>query len=192
MECLHARIRSGVRRVHLLDLRSPLGSGLGHQSIRARLVRARRTAPGRPGQTARRDAGVAGAGHEDVRVGRHEHVCHHATRRRACDEHLGHVGVVRLDEVVDHLHQPGAVAASVVRQRLCGRHVPTVAVLQGARVDNDEALLVRVRTVVGRAGVLVAGSVTAMKLSYTLVCVFQHVTKPGISVDAVRKGTTYS
>jgi len=99
----HARVSAAVARVHSLDLSNPFSLRLDNLAICASRVCGAGAGARATCNTACGDTGVAGSCGDDVWVGGHHDVGHHASGTAAGDEDLGGVGVVFLDRVLDHV-----------------------------------------------------------------------------------------
>lgn len=127
--------------VHGLDLRTPLSRGFDDLAVCAARVSGAGTGSWATGYTTCCHSRVASCGLDNVGIGGHHDVSHHASRAAASDEDLGWVGGVRLDDILDHVVEALVVAARIVRETLCGVDFPAVVVFFGRREDGDEALL---------------------------------------------------
>jgi len=141
---LHARPLARVPGVGVADVRGPLVGGM-LQALGARLVAAHGRGGGvAAGEAGEGDARVCGAGLEDLRVRAHHDVGHHGARGGAHDEDLVLVAVELAEREVDHADDAGRVARAAVRQGAGVVDVPAVAVLGGLRVDDNEAVVIRI------------------------------------------------
>lgn len=101
---------------------------------------------------------------ENLGVGTSHHVGHHATAGEAHDIDLFPVALVPVKSVVDHGDDATRIAASIVGKTGRVVDIPAVALVRGARVDEDEAVLVGERGQSGAAEPLLASTSARMKL----------------------------
>lgn len=135
------RVLAAVPRVHGLGNPGPFLLALDDESVRALSIRGDRRRARAASYTSSSDTRVAGRGSENIGVGGHEHVCHHASGTGSSNENLRRVGVVFRDRVVDHGDEALVVAASITRKALLGVDLPAVGVALGSGIDGDESLL---------------------------------------------------
>jgi hypothetical protein len=128
---LELGVRTAVARVHSLDLVGPLLSRLDDLSVRANTVRADGTRSRRSSHASGSNARVACGSSETVGVCRDKNVGHHATGAGSSNEDLVAVGVVSLDDIVDHADQDLAVTLAVVLESLGTSDIPAVEILGG-------------------------------------------------------------
>jgi hypothetical protein len=114
-------------------------------------------------------ARVGSAGLEDLRVRTGQDVGHHATGREAHDVDARTVGAVAVNGVVDHADDAEGVAAAVVRKAGGVVHIPAVALVRGAGVDQDEAVLVSILGETGPAEPLLGVAAARVELREYLV-----------------------
>jgi len=104
-------------------------SRLDDLSVRANTVRADGTGSWRSGHASGSNARVACGSGETVGVCRDENVGHHASGAGSSNKDFVAVGVVSLDDIVNHADQDLAVALAVMLERLGTGDVPAVGVL---------------------------------------------------------------
>lgn len=126
-----ARILAVEARVHGPDLRIPLGLRLDDLAVCAARVSGTRAGSWATSYTTCCHSRVAGCCRDDIGIGGHHDVGHHASRAGASDEDLGWVGGIRLDDILDHLVEALVVAACISREALCGVDFPAVVVFLG-------------------------------------------------------------
>ena len=136
---LELGVSAAVARVHSLDLVGPLLSRLDYLAVGANTVRADGTGSWRSGHASGSNARVACGSSETVGVRRDKNVGHHASRAGSSNKDLVAVGVVSLDDIVDHADQHLAVTLAVVLESLGTGDIPAVEILGGRREDKDRA-----------------------------------------------------
>ena len=141
MPCGQLGVLARVSRVHGLSDLDPFSLALDDMAVGTLSI-------GRDGGRSRAasdaagsNAGVAGRGSEDVRVGGHHYVGHHAPGAGACDKDLAGVGAVLLDCPFDHGNEALVVSAGITGKALLGVDFPAVGVAFGGGIDCDESFL---------------------------------------------------
>jgi hypothetical protein len=142
-------IGAAVAWVHRTDLVGPLLSRLYDSAVRTDTVGADGAGARRSSHASGSDARVAGSSSKAVWVCRSKHICHHASRAGAGDKDLLGIGIVLLDEVVDHANENLAVTLAVVLERLCAGNIPAVKVLRGGRENKYDTARIGERLVLG-------------------------------------------
>lgn len=162
---LKSRIGAAVAWVHRTDLVGPLLSRLYDSTVRADAVGADRAGSRRPGHASCGNARVASGSSKAVRVCCSKHVCHHASRAGACDKDLLGIGLVRLDDIVNHADKNLAVALAVMLERLCAGDIPAVEVLRRGREYKDDAARIGQGLVLGLLEISRSVPTTGVQLS---------------------------
>lgn len=129
MPGLESGVRATVARIHRLNLISPLLSGLDNLPVRADTVRTNGARSRRPGHASSSNTRVACSSGEAVRVSRGKNIGHHASGAGARDVNLLGVGLVRLDDIVDHADENLTITLTIVLECLGARDIPAVKVL---------------------------------------------------------------
>ena len=134
------------------------------QALGACLVRAEGGSCGRPSEARVGSARVGSAGLEDVGVGTCHDVGHHGAGGGPHDIDAVTVTVVLGQGVVHHADDSEGVAALSVGQARGVLHVPTIGLVGGSRVDEDEAVRVGVRRETSSAEPLLGGPAARVEL----------------------------
>ena len=166
---LELGVRSAVARVHSLDLVGPLLSRLDDLSVRTNTVRADGTGSWRSGHASGSNARVACGSGETVGVRRDENVGHHASGAGSSNKDLVAVGVVSLDDIVDHADQDLAVTLAVMLEGLGTGDIPAVEILGGRGEDENRAARVGEGPVFGLLEIARSATTARVQLSSGLV-----------------------
>jgi hypothetical protein len=146
---LELGVRTAVARVHSLDLVGPLLSRLDDLSVGANTVRANWAGSRGSGHASGSNARVACGSGETVGVRRDENVGHHASGAGSSNKDLVAVGVVSLNNIVDHADQDLAVTLAVMLERLGTGDIPAVEILGGRGEDENRTARVGEGPVLG-------------------------------------------
>lgn len=162
---LESRIGAAIAWVHRTNLVGPLLSSLYDPTVGADTIGADGARSRRPSHTSCGNTRVAGGSSKAVRVCRSKYVRHHASGAGACDKDFLGIGLVCLDEIVDHADKNLAVALAVMLERLCAGDIPTVGVLRRGREYKDDAARVGERLVLGLLEISRSAPTTAVQLN---------------------------
>jgi hypothetical protein len=160
----HAGVSASVAGVHGLDLGNPFSLRLDDLAVGASRVCGAGAGTGAASNTACGDTRVACSRGDDVWVGSHHDVGHHASGTASSDEDLGRVGIVLLDGVLDHVVQALVIAAGIARETLGSVDFPAVVVFLGGGEDVNEALLLGQAVVLGGLRVGFSSATAVVKL----------------------------
>ena len=141
MPCGQLGVLAGVSRVHGLSDLDPFSLALDDEAVGTLSIGRGGRRSRAASDTAGSNAGVAGRGGEDVRVGGHHYVGHHASGAGACDKDLCGIGVVLLDCPLDHGNEALVVSTGITGKTLLGVDFPAVGVTLGGGIDRDESFL---------------------------------------------------
>lgn len=77
-----------------------------------------------------------------IRIRTHQHIRHHCARAHPRNEHPLPIAPILVQRPLNHAHDPRTIAPAAMRQRVWGRHIPTlVDDVRAVGVDDDESVL---------------------------------------------------